>query len=425
MVDAHSPALQVTPSRSHLSFDVAIVGGGHGGSQVAIALRQGGFEGSIGIISDDPNLPYERPPLSKEYFAGEKQFERMLLRPADFWSDRRIDLLLGERVISLDSAARTIRTSGNNEIGYRTLVWAAGGATRRLNCTGHDLAGVHSLRSRADADALLAELPQVETAVIIGAGYIGLEAAAALVKKGKAVIVLEAQDRVLARVSAEPLSRFLEDEHRRQGVDVRLGIQVDCILGDERVTGVRLQNGTVLPCDTVLVGIGIVPEVGILAEAGAEVGNGVVVDERCRTSLKDVYSIGDCAIHPNRYSAVGSVRLESVQNATDQGTVVAKSILGQDVAYAAMPWFWSNQYDLKLQTVGLGTGHDDVVVRGEPSARSFSVIYLREGRVIALDCVNATKDFVQGRKLIESRAQVDPRDLKAPEHRLADLAVNS
>lgn len=412
----------MTQSAESQHFDVTIVGAGHGGSQVAIALRQARFAGSIGLISNDPNLPYERPPLSKEYLSGEKTFERLLFRPADFWNDRSIELHLGESVTAVDAQSKRVATAGGAHISYGTLVWAAGGSTRRLTCSGHDLAGVHSLRSRADTDALLAEMPSVATAVIVGAGYIGLEAAAALSKAGKSVILLEAQDRVLARVAAEPLSRFIEDEHRRHGVDIRLNVQVDCIVGEERVSGVRLHDGALIGCDLILVGIGIDPSTEILGEAGAAVANGVVVDERCRTSLPDVYAIGDCAQHPNRYSHVGPVRLESVQNATDQATVVAKSILGQDVTYQAMPWFWSNQYDLKLQTVGLGTGYDDVVVRGDPSARSFSVIYLRDNRVIALDCVNATKDFVQGRKLIESRARVDPRDLQAPETRLADLA---
>lgn len=403
-------------------FDVTVIGAGHGGSQVAIALRQAGFAGSIGLISDDPNLPYERPPLSKEYLSGEKPFERLMFRPADFWNERSIKLFLGERVTAVDAQAKQVTTAKGAQISYGRLVWAAGGSTRRLTCSGHDFAGVHSLRSRADTDALLAEMPKVKTAVIIGAGYIGLEAAAALIKAGKSVIILEAQDRVLARVAAEPLSRFIEDEHRHRGVDIRLGVQVDRIVGDQRVGGVRLHDGTLIRCDLVLVGIGITPSMEILGEAGAAVANGVIVDERCRTSLADVYAIGDCAQHPNRYSHAGPVRLESVQNATDQATVVAKSILGQDVIYHSMPWFWSNQYDLKLQTVGLGAGHDDVVIRGDPSTRSFSVIYLRESRVIALDCVNATKDFVQGRKLIESRARIDTRDLMNSENRLADLA---
>ena len=407
--------------RDERQFVVAIVGAGHGGANAAIALRQVGFKGPIRLISADPNLPYERPPLSKEYLLGEKDSERLLIRPASFWTERGIELLLGEQVKAVDAAAHRLTTTSANTIEYGQLIWAAGGETRRLSCSGHDLVGVHSLRSRSDADAFLAELAHVTTAVIVGAGYIGLEAAAALIKHGKSVIVLEDQDRVLARVAAEPLSRFVEAEHRHRGVEVRLGTQVDCIIGDERVTGVRLAGGEVIGCELVLVGIGIDPAIGPLREAGAEVGNGIVVDAQCRTSLPDVFAIGDCALHPSRFSSAGPVRLESVQNAADQASVVAKAIMGSDAVYDAMPWFWSNQYDLKLQTVGLAAGHDEVVVRGEPATRSFSVIYLRHGRVIALDCVNETKDYVQGRKLILSKTQVKAEDLASADNRLADM----
>ena len=255
--------------RDERQFVVAIVGAGHGGANAAIALRQVGFQGRIRLISADPNLPYERPPLSKEYLLGEKDSERLLIRPASFWTERGIELLLGEQVKAVDAAAHRLTTTSADTIEYGQLVWAAGGETRRLSCSGHDLAGVHSLRSRSDADAFLAELAQVTTAVIVGAGFIGLEAAAALIKHGKSVIVLEAQDRVLARVAAEPLSRFVEAEHRQRGVEVRLGTQVDCILGDERVIGVRLAGGEVIGCELVLVGIGIDPAIGPLREAGA------------------------------------------------------------------------------------------------------------------------------------------------------------
>lgn len=415
--------MELTAPDPHREFDVAIVGAGHGGAQAAVALRQGGFAGGVGLISADPNLPYERPPLSKDYLAGEKAFERLLFRPAAFWSERSIDLLLGERVVSVDPAARRLVTAGGRKIGYGKLIWAAGGTTRRLSCAGQDLAGVHSLRSRADADALLAELPNVRRVAVVGGGYIGLEAAAVLVKAGKSVTVLEAQDRVLARVAAEPLSRFLEERHRQHGVAVRLGVQVDAIVGEQRVSGVRLRDGTIIPCEMVLVGIGIEPEIAVIAAAGATADNGLLVDDRCRTSLSDIYAIGDCALHPNRFSNVGPVRLESVQNASDQATVVAKSILGQDAVYQAMPWFWSNQYDLKLQTVGLAAGHDEVVVRGDPATGSFALIYLLDGRVIALDCVNSTRDFVQGRKLIDAGTRPDKRALASPDQRLADLAA--
>ena len=252
--------------------------------------------------------------------------------------------------------------------------------------------------------------------MVVGGGFIGLEAAAVLTKFGKKVVLLEALDRVMARVAGEQLSRFFEDEHRAHGVDVRLGVSVERLLGDGAVSGVRLADGEIVPADMVVVGIGIVPAVEPLIAAGAVGGNGVYVDAQCRTSLPDVYAVGDCALHANRFAGGVEVRLESVQNATDQANVAAKAILGEDVAYAATPWFWSNQYDLKLQTVGLAFGYDQAVVRGDPATRSFSVIHLKAGRVIALDCVNATKDYVQGRKLVETGAVIEPA-------RLADASV--
>ncbi len=401
--------------------DVVIVGGGHGGAACAIALRKAGFTGSILIVGKETELPYERPPLSKEYLSGEKVFGRILIRQETFWTEQRIDLRLGTRIVSVDATAHTVKTADGADIGYGRLVWATGGTPRRLTCAGHHLMGVHTVRDRADADRMIAELPNVRTAVVIGGGYIGLEAAAVLTKFGKSVILLEALDRVLARVAGEDLSRFFEAEHRAHGVDVRLGQSVDCILGDDRVTGVRLADGTVLAADMVIVGIGILPEVAPLIDAGAAGGNGVAVDGACRTSVPDVYAIGDCALHANRFAGGASVRVESVQNANDQATVVAKAFVGQPAVYDAVPWFWSNQYDLKLQTVGLSIGYDDAVLRGDPATRKFSIAYLRDGRVIALDCVNMVKDYVQGRKLVEAGAVVEPATLADPGVMLKDM----
>jgi 3-phenylpropionate/trans-cinnamate dioxygenase ferredoxin reductase subunit len=394
-----------------MQFDIVIVGAGHGGAQAAIALRQAKFEGTIAIIGDEPELPYERPPLSKEYFSGEKAFERILIRPAAFWAERTIEMLLNRRVIAVDPVAHSVTTADGATIGYGQLIWATGGSPRRIGCAGNDLIGVHTVRTRADADRMLAELDGVEQAVVIGGGYIGLEAAAVLAKFGKKVVLLEALDRVLARVAGEPLSRFYEAEHRAHGVDVRLNVAVECIEGEGRVSGVRMQDGTVIPAQMVIVGIGIVPAVEPLIAAGAQGGNGVAVDHQCRTSLPDIFAIGDCALHANRFADDMPIRLESVQNANDQATLVAKTIMGQDLTYDAVPWFWSNQYDLKLQTVGLSTGHDQAILRGDPANRSFSVVYLKDGRVIALDCVNATKDYVQGRKLVVERLSPDPAAL--------------
>ena len=389
-------------------YDVLIVGAGHGGAQAAIALRQRGFEGTICLLGDEPELPYERPPLSKEYLSGDKPFERILIRPAAFWAGRDVTLRLGERVDAVDPDARRVTLIDGRSIGYGTLLWATGGSPRRLSCQGHDLRGVHGIRNRADVDRMAKELLAVDDVVVIGGGYIGLEAAAVLTKFGKRITVLEAQDRVLARVAGAPLSAFYEAEHRAHGVDVRTGVTVVCIEEEDgAATGVRLADGTVLPARLVIAGIGIVPAVEPLLIAGAEGGNGVAVDEHCRTSLPDVYAIGDCALYRSAFAGGTEVRVESVQNANDQATTVAKALTGSLEPYAAMPWFWSNQYDLRLQTVGLSIGHDDAVLRGSHEARSFSVVYLKEGRVIAIDSVNATRDFVQGKALIAAGAQID------------------
>lgn len=390
-----------------MHFDVLIVGGGHGGAQVAIMLRTQKFAGSIAIVGEEAELPYERPPLSKEYFAGEKEFERIQLRPAKYWDERDVTMLLGQRVVAVDPAAHSVTTDDGTTIGYGKLVWATGGHPRMLPIPGGDLPGVQGVRTRADADAMKAAAETARQIVVIGGGYIGLEAAAVLTKAGKKVVLLEALDRVLARVAGEALSRFFEREHRDHGVDLRLGVQVESIEGDTHVTGVRLAGGDVIPADLVIVGIGIVPATGPLVAAGAAGGNGVLVDPLCKTSLPDIYAIGDCAAHANDFAEGAVIRLESVQNANDQANVVAKGICGDEAPYHAIPWFWSNQYDLKLQTVGLSTGHDQAVLRGDPASRSFSVVYLKGGRVIALDCVNATKDYVQGRMLVTAGATID------------------
>jgi 3-phenylpropionate/trans-cinnamate dioxygenase ferredoxin reductase subunit len=408
-------------------YDIVIVGAGHGGAQAAIALRQNKFGGSIAMIGEEPELPYERPPLSKEYLSGEKIFDRILIRPAAFWEEREVAMLLGQRVVSVDPTAHQVKTAGGDTIGYGQMIWATGGAPLQLACDGSSIPGVHTVRTRADVDRMKEEMADVDSVVVIGGGYIGLEAAAVLAKLGKHVVLLEALDRVLARVAGEALSRFFEAEHRAHDVDVRLGAAVERIEGQGRVAGVRLRDGEVIKAEMVIVGIGIVPAVEPLIAAGAEGGNGVAVDAQCRTSLPNIFAIGDCALRANPFADDMPIRLESVQNAHDQATLVAKTITGQNMSYDAVPWFWSNQYDLKLQTIGLSTGHDATVVRGDPESRSFSIIYLKEGRVIALDCVNATKDYVQGRKLVIDRLSPDPAVLantELPLKILADATVS-
>ncbi|GMN13324.1 FAD-dependent oxidoreductase [Altererythrobacter sp. MTPC7] len=403
--------------------EVIIVGSGHGGAQAAIALRQKGFEGSIAIVTRDREPPYERPPLSKDYLAGDKPFEKLLLRPEKFWADKQIDLLTGLGVTAIDPAAKTIECGEDRSIGYGQLIWAAGGNARRLSCSGADYRNVHTIRNRADTDRLRADIDAgAKRAVIVGAGYIGLEAAAVMRQRCLDVTVLEAQDRVLARVAGPELSDFYAAQHRARGVDLRLDTQLESILGEgERAHAVRLPGGEEIAADLVVFGVGIVPSIGPLIAAGAAGSNGIDVDEFCRTSLDDIFAIGDCAAHANDFAAGAVIRLESVQNANDMANVAAATICGDPRPYHAVPWFWSNQYDLRLQTVGLSIDYDACVIRGDPAEASFSVVYLREGRVIALDCVNRTKDYAQGRKLVEARLEASADDLADIERPLKDL----
>ncbi len=411
-------------SGSSDSADIVIVGTGHGAAQAAIALRQKGHEGRIVMVGRDHAPPYERPPLSKEYLAGDKPFERILIRPEAFWADKGIELRLGKAVTAIDPLRHAVTLSNGDTITYRKLIWSAGGDPRRLSIPGAGLRSVFYVRDKSDAEAMMAALERgAKRAVVIGGGYIGLEAAAVLRKLGCEVTLVETLERVLARVAGETLSRFYEDEHRAHGVDVRLSTGVTKILGEAgEVSGVALDNGEEVACDMVVVGIGIVPAIAPLIAAGAAGSNGVDVDFCCRTTLDDVYAIGDCAAHANAFADNAVIRLESVQNANDMANTAARAIMGEKEPYEALPWFWSNQYDLKLQTAGLNLGYDQAITRGDPATRKFTVVYIKEGRPIAFDCVGTMKDYVQGRKLLESRPErIDPALLADPEVPLKEL----
>lgn len=392
--------------------DIVIAGGGHAGAQAAIALRQQGYEGSITIVTEEEEFPYERPPLSKEYLSKEKTFERILIRPPKFWGEKHISFSFGHKIEKVNSFEHLITDASGDDWKYGKLIWACGGHARQLSCPGSDLGGVHSVRTRRDVDALERELEKAKQVVVVGGGFIGLEAAAVLAKAGKSVAVVEAEDRVLARVAAEPLSRFYEAEHRAHGVSILLDRKVAGLEGSNgKVGGVRLADGLFLAAEIVIVGIGIEPAVAPLLAAGAGGSNGVDVDEYCRTNLPDIYAVGDCACHVNVFSDGRRMRVESVQNAADQAITAARDILGKGSPYGAIPWFWSNQYDLKLQTIGLNVGYDGIIVRGDPQKRSFSVIYMRGGVVVALDCVNAMTDYINGKLLINNRVRAEGRDL--------------
>jgi 3-phenylpropionate/trans-cinnamate dioxygenase ferredoxin reductase component len=388
--------------------DVLIVGGGQAGATAAITLRQLGFSGNVSILEATAELPYERPPLSKDYMLGQRAFESCLIRPARFWAEQKIDILTNAAVTAIDPTRQQVTLADGRVVGFGKLLWATGGTPRRLTCPGADLAGVFTLHDKADADAIAARLDAPRHAVVVGGGYIGLEMAAVLRKRGHHVTVLEAQERVLARVAGKQLSRFMEAEHRAQGVEIRLGAQLRELCGTNgAVSGAVLADGTELPADFVITGIGIMPLVAPLLAAGAAGGNGVEVDAFCATSLPGIYASGDGARHRNRFAQGEWVRLESVQNATDQAITAAHAIAGQTKPYGALPWFWSNQYDLRLQSAGLNMGYDAALLRGDPAARSFSILYLREGKLIALDCVNRTKDYAAGKALVLSGARLD------------------
>jgi 3-phenylpropionate/trans-cinnamate dioxygenase ferredoxin reductase subunit len=407
-------------------YDVVIVGGGHGGAQTAIALRQHKLAGSIAIVGEEPALPYERPPLSKDYLARKKTREALFVRSATFWADRSIDILSGRRVTVVEPDAKAIVTMEGERLEYGSLVWATGGHARRLSCRGHDLKGVHYVRTATDVDRLHGELTPSARVAIIGGGYIGLEVAATLSSLGHAVTLVEALDRVLARVAGEEISRFFEAEHVARGVNVRLSAKVEAIEGANGcASAVRLTTGEYIAADIIIIGIGIIPEISALSAAGAKVSNGVQVDEFCRTSVPDVFAIGDCALHANPYAGGEFVRVESVQNANDMALAVSQSIVGSLEPYRALPWFWSNQYDLRLQTVGLSAAHTETVIRGSPANKSFSVVYLRGSRVLSLDCINAPRDFIHGRLFIEQQTCISAEMLKDHSQSLKQIAERS
>lgn len=392
---------------------VVIVGAGQAGFQVAASLRSKKFSGEIVILGEEPVLPYQRPPLSKGYVKGEIKDDALLLRPESFYAVNNIAVRLDCRVTALDRGARAVLADGAC-IAYDVLVLATGGRVRTLPVPGADLAGVAYVRTLADAVALKPRVEAAANVVVIGGGFIGLECAAVARSLGCNVVVLEAMDRLMARVVSPVLSDYYRDLHRGRGVDVRLGASVTELVGDAGcVTGVRCGGGAIVPADLVIVGIGIVTNDDLAKAAGLACDRGVVVDAFLRTVDPDIYAIGDCAAFPHSM-AEGLLRLESVQNAIDQGKAVADAIMGDARPYAAVPWFWSDQYEVKLRIVGLTQRYDDTVTLGDVAAGRFSVLYFRGGALTGIDSVNMPSDHVAGRKLFGAGKMVTPEAARVP-----------
>ena len=403
---------------------VVIIGAGQAGGQAAYSLRLGGYAGAITIIGDEPQPPYQRPPLSKAYLKGELDADRLFLKPVEYYPEHGVDLLTGVPATRVDLDARTVELSSGVAVGWDKLVIATGSRPRRLSVEGADLAGILELRTLADVDRLKAVAHPDARLVVVGAGYIGLEAAAVASQLGLKVTVLEAMPQVLSRVAGPEIGQFYNRIHRSAGVDVRTGARLVGFEGAGNVTGVKLEDGEVIPADAVLVGVGVLPNMELAAEAGLVCGNGIVVDEQMRTSDPNVYAIGDVAWRPLvHYGREG--RLESVHNAIEGGKIVAASILGAAMPSLEVPWFWSDQYDLKLQTAGLWTGADERIMRGDPQSRSFAVFYLKEGRVIAVDAVNAAPEYLVGKKLVAAQATVAPGELADKSISMKDIGARA
>ncbi len=389
---------------------VVIVGAGHGGVQAAASLREEGYAGPIVLVSDDPHAPYQRPPLSKAYMKGEATAESLILRGPAFYPEKNIELMSGERVVEIDRAARRVTLASGGTLDYAHLILATGADPRPAPFSGTELDGVLALRDINDAERLKARLEAARHVAIVGAGFIGLEFAATAAARGCDVQVIEVAPRVMGRAVSKAISDFYAEAHRAFGVHLHLGVGVSAIEGaGGRATGVQLSDGRSLPADLVVVGIGILASEKLAAVAGLEVDNGVVVDSAMTTSDADISAIGDCAAHLNAFAG-RRIRLESVQNATDQARVVARKLTGKPAHYDALPWFWSDQGDLKLQIAGLIEGCDLFVTRGDPASRSFSVFGFSAGKLRVVESVNRGADHMIARRLIAAGTPLTPQE---------------
>ena len=388
-------------------MSVLIIGAGHAAGQLAASLRMEGYDGAIRIIGDEAYPPYQRPPLSKQFLSGEMELEQVYLKPDAFYADNDVQLTLGRRVESIDRAAKSVTLDNGEVASYDKLALTTGARVRKLTLPGSDLEGIYYVRAVDDTLALRDRFTVGGRMAIVGGGYIGLEVAAAATKQGMAVTVLEMADRVMNRVVAPEVSAFYETLHRGHGVDVRTNVLVSGFSGSDRVSAVECEDGSRVEADVVVVGVGVIANTELAEAAGLACDNGIVVNTSAETDDPDIVSAGDCTNHPNGIYGI-NIRLESVQNAVDQAKTAAKAICGVPEIYSAVPWFWSDQYDVKLQIVGLSQGYTRAVVRGEPSDAAFSVFYLKDGVLIAVDAINSPREYMMGRKLVADHAKPPP-----------------
>lgn len=401
-------------------MSVLIVGAGQSAISAADSLRRAGYEADITLFGDEADLPYQRPPLSKQALLGDLPFDQLILRGPDYFEKKRISINVSSVVSEIRPAEKTIQTSDGKRHAYDKLLVATGTRPRKLAVEGHTLANIFDLRSLADLRGLMPALHAAQRVVVIGGGFVGLEVAATSRKLGKSVTVIEAADRILARAFTPFMSEWFTDLHRRHGVNLQLGAKVLAFQGKQAVEAVICDSGR-HPTDLVVLGIGVLPNQELAAQAGLTCNDGIVVDTSCRTSNADILAAGDCTRHYNAFYD-RHIRLESVHNATAQANVAALTIAGQEATYNEVPWFWSDQYNIKLQMIGLSEGHDQVVMRGTPADEKFSAIYLREGIMIAADFANNPLEFVQCRKAIALRRTVNTEQLKNPAFNLAELS---
>lgn len=392
---------------------IVIVGAGQSGAQAVASLRSEGFDGAIIMIGDEPFAPYQRPPLSKAYLMGTMERDRLFLKPDAFYAEAKCEMVLGTAATHIDRAKKTVVLADGRAIAYDQLLLATGSRVRKIPVPGADLAGIFYLRGIADVDALREAFHGVKHLAIVGGGYIGLEVAAVGRKAGLDVTVFEAMDRVMARAVSKPISDFYEKTHRDAGVNLLLNTGVERFEGNGKLEAIRA-GGKTYPIEVALVGIGIGPNVELARDAGLPCDDGIVVDNAARTEDPSIFAAGDCTKHTGREGL--PIRLECVQNAIDQAKHAALAMVGKDTNYQEVPWFWSDQYDLKLQIAGLIRPTDTIVMRGDPATRKFAAFHLRDGKIAAVECVNAAPEYLMGRKMIAEGKAVDPA-------KLADLAI--